>query len=409
MSQVVIGMDPHKRTATIEVMAGDEAVAGRGRYATDAAGYAAMLAEARRWPQRMWAIEGCQGIGRHIANRLLADGEHVVDVPPKLPARTRVFATGQGRKTDATGAHSVALAATRRQGLRPAVDDQQLAVLRILADRRRSLGEDHTRMICQLHRLLLELIPGGAKKALSAAQAKTLLARVRPRDAAGKARRMVAAELISDLERIHQRKKAANKELNELLKASTTTLATLHGIGPSGAARLLVEVADVTRFPDKAHFASWNGTAPIDASSGDQVRHRLSRAGNRQINRVLHIMAVVQLRHRNSEGRAYYDRKVAAGKTPMEAMRALKRRLSDIVYHQMITDARAAVTGPGGHLGAATGSSAAGLHPSAGTSEKSLPGPATHDVTPGRPPHSPGRSRQPSSMPDRNRCQAHSA
>jgi transposase len=382
MSQVVIGMDPHKRTATIEVMAADEAVAGRGRYATDAAGYAAMLAEARHWPQRIWAIEGCQGIGRHIANRLLADGEHVVDVPPKLSARTRVFATGQGRKTDATDAHSVALAATRMTGLRQVVDDQQLAVLRILADRRRSLGEDHTRMICQLHRLLLELIPGGAKKALSAAQAKALLARVRPRDAAGKARRRVAAELISDLERIYQRKREANKELNALLKASTTTLTTLHGIGPSGAARLLVEVADVTRFPDKAHFASWNGTAPIDASSGDQVRHRLSRAGNRQINRVLHIMAVVQLRHRNSEGRAYYDRKVAAGKTPMEAMRALKRRLSDIVYHQMILDARAAVTGPGGHLGAATGSSAAGLHPSAGTSEKSLPGPAAHPRRP---------------------------
>ena len=157
---------------------------------------------------------------------------------------------------------------------------------------------------------------------------------------AGKARRRVAAELISDPEHIYRRKKAANKELNELLKATATTLTALHGIGPSGAARLLVEVADVTRFPTKAHFASWNGTAPIDASSGDQVRHRLSRAGNRQINRVLHIMAVAQLRHRDSEGRAYYDRKVAAGKTPMEAMRALKRRLSDIVYHQMIIDAR---------------------------------------------------------------------
>ena len=113
----------------------------------------------------------------------------------------------------------------------------------------RSLGEDHTRMVCQLHQLLLELTPGGAKKALSAAQAKALLARVRPRDAAGKARRRVAAELISDLERIYQRKKAANKELNELLKATATTLAALHGIGPSGAARLLAEVADVTRFP----------------------------------------------------------------------------------------------------------------------------------------------------------------
>jgi transposase len=339
MSQVVIGMDPHKRTATIEVMAGDETVLGGGRYATDATGYRTMLAEARRWPQRMWAIEGCQGIGRHLASRLLADGEQVVDVPPKLSARTRVFATGQGRKTDATDAHSVALAATRMKGLRPVVDDAQLAVLRILVDRRRSLGEDHTRMISQLHRLLLELIPGGAKTSLSAAQAKALLARVRPRDAAGKARRRVAAELVSDLERIYQRKKAANKELTALLKPTGTTLTSLHGIGPSGAARLLVEVADVTRFPTKAHFASWNGTAPIDASSGDQVRHRLSRAGNRQINRVLHIMAVVQLRT-PTEGHAYYDRRVAAGKTPMEAIRALKRRLSGIVYRQMIRDAQ---------------------------------------------------------------------
>src|SRR5579862_5404401 len=113
-------------------------------------------------------------------------------------------------------------------GLRRVADDQQLAVVRILADRRRSLGEDHTRMICQLHQLLLELIPGGAKKDLSAAQAKALLAKVRPRDAAGRARRRVAAELISHLERLYQRKKAANKELNELLSATGSTLTTLH-------------------------------------------------------------------------------------------------------------------------------------------------------------------------------------
>jgi transposase len=123
-------------------------------------------------------------------------------------------------------------------------------------------------MISQLHQLLLELIPGGAKKDLSAAQAKVLLAAVRPRDAAGQARRRVAAELISDLERIYQRKKAADKELRDLLKATGTTLTRLNGIGPSGAARLLIEAGDVTRFPSKAHFASWNGTAPIDALRG---------------------------------------------------------------------------------------------------------------------------------------------
>jgi transposase len=352
--RVVIGMDPHKRSATIEVMAGDETVLGTGRFDTNRNGYAAMVTYAKQWPNRVWAIEGCEGIGRHIATRLLANGEQVVDVPPKLSARARVFVTGQGRKTDATDAHSVALVGTRMGGLRPVVNDEQLAVLRLLVDRRRSLGDDHTRMVCQLHQLLLELIPGGAKKSLSAAQAKALLATVRPRDAVGKARRRVAAELIADLERVYQRSKQADKELKELVAATGTTLMDLHGIGPSGAARLLVEVGDITRFPNRAHFASWNGTAPIDASSGDQVRHRLSRAGNRQINRVLHIMATVQLRNATL-GRAYFDRRKAAGKTSMEAMRSLKRRLSDIVYRQMINDTVATTaTGPGGHRDTST-------------------------------------------------------
>ncbi|RUL90258.1 transposase [Verrucosispora sp. FIM060022] len=254
-------MDPHKRSATIEVMAGDETVVGGGRFDTDRDGYTAMRKYAGQWPHRVWAIEGCQGIGRHIANRLLADGEQVVDVPPKLSARARVFATGQGRKTDATDGHSIALVGTRMTGLRPVVNDEQLALLRILVDRRRCLGVDHTRMVSQLHQLLLELIPGGAKKSLSAAQAKTLLATVRPRDAVGKARRRVAAELIADLERIYRRSKEADKELKELVASTGTRLMDLHGIGPSGAARLLVEVAGITRFPDRAHFASWTRPA----------------------------------------------------------------------------------------------------------------------------------------------------
>jgi transposase len=377
--RVVIGMDPHKRSVTIEVMTADETILDGGRFATDRDGYQALLRCAKRWPERVWAIEGCSGIGRHVAMRLIADGEEVVDVPPKLSARLRMFATGQGRKTDATDAHSVALVGTRMAGLRPVVDDQQLAVLRVLADRRKSLGEDHTRMVSQLHQLLLELIPGGAKKDLSAAQAKALLAKVRPRDVAGKARRRVAAELIADLERVYKRKKAADKELKELVAATGTTLMDLPGIGPSGAARLLVEVGDITRFPTKAHFASWNGTAPIDASSGDQVRHRLSRAGNRDINRVLHIMARVQIRH-PGEGRDYYDRKQATGKTKMEATRALKRRLSDVVYRRMIEDAvTATATGPGGQRGHDSDSSATGSHPHTGSSDKPLPGPAKTD------------------------------
>jgi transposase len=380
--RVVIGMDPHKRSATIEVMAGDETILGGGRFTTDPDGFTTLREYVRAWPQRVWAIEGCNGIGRHVALRLLADGQDVVDVPPKMSARARVFATGQGRKTDATDAHSIALVGTRMAGLRPVVDDEQLAVLRTLADRRRALGQEHTRMVAQLHHLLLELVPGGAKKFLSAAQAKEILSKVRPRDAAGKVRRRVAAELVGDLERTYKRKKAADKELTELVRATGTSLLDLTGIGPSGAARLLVEVGDITRFPDRAHFASWTGTAPIDASSGDHVRHRLSRGGNRQINRVLHIMATVQLRSPGI-GRDYYDRKKADGKTSMEAMRCLKRRLSDVAYRAMLDDAVAhttdARTGPGGHRGTSLTSSATGSHPHTGTSDQSLPGPVTHD------------------------------
>ena len=130
----------------------------------------------------------------------------------------------------------------------------------------------------------------------------------------GKTRRRLAVELISELEGIDKKIKAAEKDLKELVNARGSTLMELHGIGPSGAARLLADVGDVSRFADRDRFASWNGTAPLDASSGDQKRHRLSRAGNRRINRTLHIMAVVQLRNR-TQGRAYFDAKKTSGKT----------------------------------------------------------------------------------------------
>ena len=408
MGHVIIGMDPHKRSATIEAIDDQEKILAQGRFGTDRDGYKAMLAAGRGFPDRTWAVEGCGGIGRHIAQRLVADGESVVDVPAKLSARARVFATGQGRKTDATDAHSVAVVALRTQGLQVVAADGATVALRLLADRRDGLGHARTDTVNRLHRLLLELLPGGAKKFLSAQQARALLATVRPRDIAGRTRRQLACELISELAAIDKKIKAANTQLSGLVAETGSSLQHLNGIGPSGAARLLGDVGDIARFADRGHFASWNGTAPIDASSGEQQRHRLSRAGNRRINRVLHIMAIVQLRN-DTEGRACYRRKLAAGKTSMEAIRCLKRRLSDQVYRQMINDARASATGPGGHTGTATGSSVAGLHPSAGTSEKSLPGPATCDPTPARQSISPGCPRRLPFTPDRSRRQAPSA
>ena len=238
-------------------------------------------------------------------------------------------------------------------------------MLRLLADRRRCIGEEHTRKVSQLHALLLELIPGGAKKDLSAAQARKLLATVRPRDVAGKTRKRVALELVVDLERIYARKKAANKELGELVKATGTGLLDLHGIGPSGAARLLVEVGDITRFPDQGHFASWTGTAPIDASSGDNVRHRLSRGGNRQINRALHMMATVQLRNADRGTRLLRPQEVAAGKTldgsdALPQTQALRHRLP---HHARRPRRQREGTGPGGQRGNDSDSSATGSHP----------------------------------------------
>jgi transposase len=369
-------MDPHKRSATIEVIDERERVLLQGRFGTDRAGYRAMLTAGRGFADRLWAVEGCNGIGRHVAQRLVADGEPVVDVPAKLSARARVFSTGQGRKTDPVDAHSVALVGLRSDDLRVIAVDDATVALRLLIDRRDELGVARSQTVNRIHRLLLELLPGGAKKDLSAMQAKALLATVRPRDVVGRTRRRLAAELITELVTIDRRIKTADRELNELIDATDSTLRELQGIGPSTAARLLGDVGDIARFADRGQFASWNGTAPLDASSGDQNRHRLSRAGNRRINRVLHIMAIVQLRH-DTEGRRYYDRKVAAGKTNMEAMRCLKRRLSDIVYAQMRADAKRETASPGGHPGATLQSSAADSHPDIDTSDQSLPGPAT--------------------------------
>ena len=394
MGRVVIGMDPHKRSATIEVLDDDEQPLMGGRFGTDREGYRLLLAAGRQFPRRVWAVEGCQGVGRHLAQRLVADGETVLDVPAKLSARARVFSTGQGRKTDATDAHSVAVVALRTRSLRQIGRDDRTVALRLLADRRDELGAARTLTINRLHRLLVELVPGGAKKALTARQARALLAAVPAGDVVRETRRQLAGELVDELETIDARIKTAKKQLAALVAETGSGLMRLNGIGPSGAARLLGDIGDVSRFPTKAHFASWNGTAPLDASSGEQTRHRLSRAGNRRINRALHIMAVVQLRHAGTDGRRYYDRRVAEGKTPMEAMRALKRRLSDVVYRQLVNDQKqqrpshaeqdteARGTGSEGHLGATTKSSAAGSNPNTDASDKSLPEPVTNDATP---------------------------
>jgi transposase len=233
-----------------------------------------------------------------------------------------------------------------------------------------------------------------------------LLATVRPRDPAGSTRRRMAAEELADIGRLDAKLKAMKAELKAAVAASESHLMDIHGIGPAGAARILADVGDVARFPNRAHFASWTGTAPIDASSGQHTHHRLSRAGNRRINHVLYMASIVQLRH-DTAGRTYYRRRIAEGKTPMEAMRCLRRRLSDVVYRQLVADTRPPQqTGPGGHPGATLSSSAAGLPPDTGTSDQPLPGPAPATLPP--PPATPKTPAAPAGAPAataRPRCQ----
>jgi len=371
MAMVIIGVDPHKLSATIEVVDRHEKLLGTGRFATDRAGYLAMRAFAKAWPDRLWAVEGSNGAGRPLAQRLLEAGEHVVDVPAKLAARVRLFDTGHNRKTDARDAHSIAIVAVRTPTLRVLRVDGEPEALRMLSDRREELSRLRVQTVNRLHRLLAELVPGQTKKDLSAGQAKTILASVRPRDVAGKTRRRIAAEELADLVAIDAKLKKTTAELKVLVKARGSRLMDLRGVGPVVAARTLADVGDIARFADRNRFASWTGTAPLDASSGEQIRHRLSRAGNRRMNHMIHIAAISQIRC-DTPGQAYYRRKIAAGKTPLEALRCLKRKISDAIYRQLLADAQrpdhdqpttVTGTGPGGHCGASLISSAVDLPP----------------------------------------------
>jgi transposase len=341
-------------------------------------GYRELRRFARRWPESSWAIEGAGGLGAPLATRLLADGLAVADVPAKLAARIRALSTGHGRKTDEADAVSVGVAAWTATSLVSVRFDEMALALRALTEHRDDLVKTRTQTVNRLHVLLAHLVPGGAPSGLSADGAAALLRRVRPRDVLGATRRRLAVDLVGEVRRLDQRIAATGERITAAVRESGTTLTELFGIGGMLAGKILARVGSVDRFGSAAAFASYTGTAPIAVSSGDVVRHRLSRAGDRQLNYALHVMAITQIRHQTA-GREYYQRKRAAGKSHREALRCLKRRLSDVVFRQLLRDAKGA--GPGGHSGATLQSSAAGPTPTAGSSDKSLPGPTAAQPT----------------------------
>jgi hypothetical protein len=237
MEKVIIGVDPHKLSATIEVVDDHERMLGSGRFATDRAGYAAMRTYVKTWHERVWAIEGANGTGRPLAQRLLEAGEHVVDVPAKLAARVRLFDTGHNRKTDARDAHSVAMVAVRTEGLRVLQVDGELEALRLLTERREALTRRRVQTVDRLQALLAELLPGQAKRDITTGQAKAMLAGVRPRDIAGRTRRRIAAEELAELVAVDTKIKKATAELKVIVLGRGSRLMDIHGVGPVVAAR----------------------------------------------------------------------------------------------------------------------------------------------------------------------------
>jgi transposase len=334
---ITIGIDPHKSslTAVAHDPAGEQL--GSVRLRVTAVTSAELLSWAASWPQRQWAVEGATGLGRGIAQQLAVAGEVTLDVPAKLAARARLLGSGSGRKTDLTDASSVAAVAQHHRRLRQVQAEDQLVVLRLLSERRDDLVSERTRCVNRLHVLLRDLHPGGAQQGISADQAAALLRTIRPVTEPDAKRKAIARDLLADLRRHDQALKALDLELRDAVVASGSTLTEIHGLGVVTAAKILALTGDVRRFPSQDHFASYAGTAPIDVSSGDLQRHRLSRRGNRQLNAAIHIVAVCQARD-PGPGRDHYRRKLTEAKTPNEARRSLKRRLSNVIYRRLVAD-----------------------------------------------------------------------
>jgi transposase len=378
---VMIGIDPHKASHTAVALDESEQPLGELRVRSGGNQVERLLDWAAPFTGRVWAIEGAGGLGYLLAQQLVAGGERVVDVQPKLAARVRLLATGDSNKNDPNDARSVAVAALRSSTLAEVQAEDHAVVMKMWAKRHRDLARQHTRVASRLHAVLCELVPGGFTGEISPAQATRLLDVIEPVGAVAAARHELARELVADLVRLDVQRREARRRITAAVTASKTTVTEVFGVGPIVAATTIGDVGDVSRFPTRDHFAAYNGTAPIEVSSGGRRKvFRLSRRGNRRLNHVIHMAAVTQIRHRHSEGRAYYDRKRAEGHSGKEAIRALKRRISDAIYARLREDAlraaEPATAGPGGHPGNDSVASAAGSHPEHRLFGQATPGPA---------------------------------
>jgi len=333
----IIGIDPHKGSHTAAVIDGDEQVVGMFALRADRRQRDRLLRFAEPFMPRVWAVEGATGVGALLAQQLVEAGETVLDVPPALSARARVLDAGRKDKNDSHDARSTAIVALRHRDLRRVAVEDHRQVLRLLARRHHQLVAGRTRAICRLHALLAELIAGGLARNLSVNKAVSALRTIRPIDPIDTERKRLAAELVDEVRHHDRALVELHERIVQAVAAADTSVTDIVGIGPIVACYLIGYTGDIRRFPTAGHYARYNATAPIEASSGPTVRHRLNPNGNRYLNHAIHIAALGQISH-DTPGRAYYLAKQTQGKSRKEAMRCLKRRISDAVYRQLRAD-----------------------------------------------------------------------
>jgi transposase len=341
---ITLGIDAHKRTHT--VVAVDEVGRQLATKTTTMTATADHL-ELLRWAEQLegggereWAVEDCRHLSRRLEADLLAAGERMKRVPPKLMAHARDSARTYG-KSDPIDALAVARAALRHPDLPVARLDGPARELRLLVDHREDLVNERTRCINRLRWHLHELEPTWDPTARSLTSYRNIDA-VAERLAGmeGMVAR-IAGDIAAHIRQLTAQERALEREISARIQALAPTLLTLVGVGALTAAKIVAEVADIRRFKSKDAFARHNGTAPLPVWSGNQDRHRLARTGNRQINAAIHRIAITQARC-HPDATAYLERRAAMGNTKTEARRALKRHLSDIVYRALLADAEPA-------------------------------------------------------------------
>lgn len=302
---IIMGVDPHKWVHVASALhTGRHQVVATVQVEASLAGYRRLLRWASRFEQRRWAVENARGLGRHLAQWLVARDEQVHDVPSTATARVRELSRGGRRKNDIIDAAAAAsVAALSGDGVGVEADDAS-AALALLDERRTNLITGRTRLINQLHALWRDLVPGGARTDLTAMAASRLLATVRPVGPVEAARKQLARGLVAEVRDTDRRVKALTAQIAAAVLEVDTRLPELDGIGPVLAARFVGRIRRASRFPTAAAFASYAGVAPIEVASADRARHRLPPGGDRQLNLALHIAALTQVRMRGSIGRA---------------------------------------------------------------------------------------------------------